>query len=239
MIFAMRQRTLNDLRTGNDALHKELEIPVAPVEPGPIPKERPAVPTNELTADERIELLRLRGQMRPLLDELQAASNRVAEFARAKAEQRGPVTVSQPRINGDQPHMQVMEAYRRTPAFKDAEAFGSALRNYLSRNGGQLPEDLARVESYGDGGLPAGVSRRFEQMLSGPIPEDARSRTLFAREKDPQQQADGWFTRIYFFADGTRSTFGMNSASYTQDWTVIERRAEAGARQRALQRAAQ
>src|SRR6476660_7111984 len=97
--FAARQRTLNQLQAGNGALRQQLEAPAVPVEPNPAPKVEPTNAVEELSAEERNEVLRLRGQIAPLLSELQAASNRVAEVAQAKPDRPKPARVPEPQTN--------------------------------------------------------------------------------------------------------------------------------------------
>jgi hypothetical protein len=233
--FAVRQRTLNQLQAGNGTLRQQIEARAVPIEPNPQPKVEPTNAVIELSAEERNEVLRLRGQIAPLRSEVEAASNRVAELAQAKPRQSKPARASDPGTNADEvppeirAHQQVMAAYRQTTAYTDANLFSMALKKYVSDHGGQLPDDLTKVEPYG-AGLPSGVSQRFEAMQSSAVAEEDRPYTLFAREKDPQLQSDGWWSRLYIFADGRMTTIAVNSP--TPNWANTERNAETQARKR-------
>ncbi len=237
--FAVRQRTMNSLRASNQRLQQRLDAQTAAPAPAPDPAPviRQTNAASELSAEERTELLRLRGQVLPLRSELQAASNRVVALNQPKPDSPMPAPSVQAKIQVGSPELQTrvqaLQAFQRSETYTSAQSLASALRKYLLQNAGQLPDDLAKVEAFGDPALPPGVSQRFELIKSGTVPEEARSYTLVAREKDPQQSPDGWWRRIYFLADGL--PFILSHQGQQPDWPAVERRVFEAAAQRAQQ----
>jgi hypothetical protein len=91
--YAVRQRTLNELRAGNATLRRQLEEQTTAASS----QAAGASLTNavvELSDAERNELLRLRGQILSLRNEAAQASSRVAELNRPGAD-RNPAGKSQ------------------------------------------------------------------------------------------------------------------------------------------------
>jgi hypothetical protein len=80
------QRTLNELRAANLSLQRQVEARAGAPDPAPASESPAPNPVAALTPQEQNELLRLRGQIQPLRQELTNISNRLSC---AWAENRG------------------------------------------------------------------------------------------------------------------------------------------------------
>lgn len=227
--FAARQRTLNELRTGNESLRRRFDSQAAVPAPNPSAAVQPTHSVPPLSEDERSELLKLRGQFAPLQRELAEASNRVATLNQPKPQRTGASPANDPTSPPPVPKMQAAERN------EDAKRLAAVLGKYLTDHSGELPDDLGKLEALASPALPAGTGQRFELMRAGVVPEEARSYTLAAREKQPQQLSlgdNGLWTRIYLRADGSIIT--VNGYGYSPNWSAAERNEEASARRDAL-----
>ena len=235
--FCVRQRTLNELRASNQSLRHQLDAQVPTLGAQPTPAVQPTNPVAVLSPDERTELLRLRGQILPLRRELQEMSNRVGVLAQP-APQRVPTQSWQmpsPQQNDRKAEIQAMNEFMRSGPYRSARNLNIALGNYIEAHSGELPDDLAKLEASAGHPLPQGVSQRFELIRSGTISEEALSCTFVAREKQPQQLADGRWIRLYLRADGGTVTATLGPVT-KPDWKVWERSNETFMKQEALQK---
>jgi hypothetical protein len=223
-VFVARQLALNKVKDNNESLRQRINAQTSESAtdlPMALQSTKPIV---ALKPHERSELLRLRGQIQLLHRELQEMSNRVVILAQPSV-QRAPAQTNQllPSEQSDRKaEIQVMNTFTRTEPYKNARILSIALRDYLKAHSGELPDDLAKVDSP----LQQSVSERFELMRSGRIPEEARPYTLVAREKQPHQMEDGRWFRIYLRADGASVTATLRSASRS-DWKAWEQSDEA------------
>jgi hypothetical protein len=226
-VVCLRQPILNQLRAGNQSLRQQLEaqapVPVAEQ----TPPARSTNPVIALSPVERTELLQLRGQILPLRRELQEMSNHVATLAQPAIQRASKQTklLPLPEHIDRKAETEVMNAFMLGEPYSNARSFNKALGDYLKAHAGELPDNLAVVETSARSPLPQGVSERFELMRNGRIPEEALSYTLVAREKEPQHLADGRWARSYLRADGGTCTATFESAS-KPDWKGWERSTE-------------
>lgn len=82
--LASGQRALNELRAANLSLQRQVEARAAAPNPGPASEAPPTNFVAALTPQEQSELLRLRGQMQPLRQELMDISNRLSSVTPPK-----------------------------------------------------------------------------------------------------------------------------------------------------------
>lgn len=80
VLFVVRQNTLSELRAGNESLRRQTEARNSGVVPEPAAGLSPSSSVAPLSASERSELLRLRGQVSSLRTATGEASNRVARL---------------------------------------------------------------------------------------------------------------------------------------------------------------
>ncbi len=224
-------------RNSNQSLRQQLDAQTSETVAGTTPAVQSTNPVAALSPDERTELLRLRGQTRPLRRELQEMSNRVAALAQPAPQRVSTDTkqIHSPEQIDRSAEIQAMNAFMRSEPYMSTRALNIALGDYLKANSGELPDDLAKVETSARRPLPQGVSERFELMRSGKILEEARSYALVAREKEPQQLADGRWMRLYLRADGGTLTATVGSATKPA-WKAWERSNEAFMKQQAQQK---
>lgn len=225
LVFCLCQRTLNELRAGNDSLRHQLQVPEPAAETNVV--QLPGDSLDALSPDERLELLRLRGQVAPLRRELQGLSNRVATLAESSSRRE---TTPSARLLSSDPAVRRAEierrnAYFRSEPYRNVRNLSIALGRYIKSHSGELPDDLASLEASANHAFAPDTSERFELMRRGKIPEEARAYTLVAREKQPEQLADGSWRRHYVKADGGTWTAGLGPAS-KPDWKARERSAE-------------
>ena len=76
VLLTLRQRTLNELRAGNEILRQQLSTATSTNELAQVPQAGVTNSATSLTARERAELLRLRGQVGLLRRELRTLSNK-------------------------------------------------------------------------------------------------------------------------------------------------------------------
>jgi hypothetical protein len=221
LALVARHGTLRDLKIANESLRRKMvaEPPSAVAPPGNPPADAPG-----LNAAERAELLRLRGQIRPLHQELRDLSNHIEHAAALASPAQTPTAqanterlqISQPR----QSQKQVMEAFVRSEPvrslYRKGALAGQKIQNYLRENNHELPQDLAVLN-----GLPEG----FELMRSGLVSQDEGGRTLVARQKEPLQTPDGRMMRVYVRANGT---LVVGTLPANGDWAAWEQRGEEG-----------
>jgi prepilin-type processing-associated H-X9-DG protein len=189
-VFALRHHSLRQLQAEHAQLEhrsEEASNGAAVIPPPPIAES----PTNAvLSAAERSELLRLRGQVGSLRQELAQATNDLAKLSRPTRATSSDATeepiVSKPEA------MQIMSAGRQ---------WMIALTLYAQTNRGQLPTTLAEVSPSLQ---PAEGLDDFEFVPSARL--DFRpgmsSRTIVLRTKQPWKGTRGRWERAYAFADG-------------------------------------
>lgn len=219
LLFGPRHGTLHELRAANNALRGKISS--SSDLPTPTPVQPPEA--DQLNPEQHAELLRLRGQIQPLQQEIQELSNRVGRatgIAAAQARLQIAETNAQARALSLQQkarkQAEEMQALFRTEPIhtlkRNADLLGQKLQEYTRQNG-QLPQDLSQLDAVSDG---------FELIRTGSIPEVERA--LVIRQKEPVSMPDGKSSRIYIRADGSPvlATLGPNA-----DWTGWEQRAPA------------
>jgi hypothetical protein len=194
----IQQRTLKDLRAGNDSLRRDIETQVAAESLKPAAEVSPARSAAELSAEEKAELLRLRGQIPSLRSEAAAAADRVARASNPAPKSSSSFRPSSAR---QMPAEALMNAFMKSQAFRSADDFSKAIQRHLSQHG-QLPVDLTLLEAADGTRLPPEVVQRFEMFRSGALVESEGPRVLVAREKEPRQLPDGNWVRLYIQANG-------------------------------------
>ena len=199
--FVVRQRSLSELRSDNEALQRQIE---APGGGGGSEAVTETLSTNSavaLSVEEKAELLRLRAQVQSLRSDVAEASNRVAALNRPPA--RTAARSGNPSAELEQNRNAFVE-FTRTAAYRNADQLAKALQQYLLQHAGQVPLDLAVLESPGNAALAEGTIQRFELVRTGAIVEnpDLAPYVLIAHEKEPLQLPDGKWVRLYIQANG-------------------------------------
>jgi hypothetical protein len=90
--FVSRQRTLEEMRVANRLLQQQVDASAALPDARPAAESPSANPVADLSPQEKIELLRLRGQIQPLRSELAGLSNRLSRLTRSES----PATLGSP-----------------------------------------------------------------------------------------------------------------------------------------------
>ena len=228
MIFlAVRHRTLSNLRTSNASLQHQLDSQATAKMNASATTGHATNSVVQLNPEERTELLRLRGQMLPLHRELQDLSNRIAMLSQPKRVASVQASQTTPERQAE---MQAMQTFMQSEPFSSAMSLAAAMKEYLKIHDGELPDDLAHVAALARPPLSEDVSQRFELMRAGIVPEEARSYTFVAREKEARQLPDGKWVRVYVQANAAVSVAGPVAQP---DWLGWERFHEAMDKQRA------
>jgi len=205
--FVVRHRTLNALRADNDSLRSQIDLDKS-ARPAALP-DPPANSVARLNDADEKELLQLRSKIVPLREQLRDASNRVVILQRPRTGGASSVRTASE---------QATSAVRKTPAYNYARGLAEAVAQYAEKHGGKLPDDLALLEREFTN-MPAGFSQGFELMGTNPLPEELRSFSLVAREKQAEQVPDIGWMRIYFIANGQVKIAGPLPEN---DWAGFE-----------------
>ena len=189
-LFTMRLRSLRELEAQQAQLHHQighatkLQAAIARAN-----TTNPAPAGSGLSAAERSELLRLRGEIGLLRQEIAQEADEPAKGAMkparavAAAESREPlVTKSQAMVKMNQGRQWVL-----------------ALLLHAEANAGRLPATLAEAAKFA--GSPEGADE-FELIAGGDLQSVKAPGTIWLREKRPWKSADGRWNRGYGFADG-------------------------------------
>src|ERR1051325_9800858 len=154
LAFAARRGTLHDLRAANESLRRKIEVGRPPVAPR---ADKPSAEVDQLSEEERAELLRLRGQIRPLQQEIGDLSNHVELVTRLPSvdQTRMAQTNLQHKLTEEQrASIRASQAFSQSPPiqalYAKATSLGQKLQGYLHENNGQLPQDLT---AFGEGSL--------------------------------------------------------------------------------------
>jgi hypothetical protein len=227
LAFAARRGTLHDLKATNESLRQRIDSTPVSTAPGP---DKPSADRDQLNPDERAELLRLRGQILPLQQEIRDISNRIERAAAlsssgqtriAQANTREEMAQKQ-RARAQAAQQAAQALFQSEPVqslYKSATVLGQKLQQYLRENNNQLPQDLSLLN-----GAPEG----FELIGSGTVSRE-EGRTFVARLKDSLQMPDGKMIRVYVDADGIPVLAALPTNG---DWTLWEQRAGERARER-------
>ncbi len=192
VIFAVRHRALRHLKVEQEQLRQQIVEAKNTTAPKP-EVEIPVSTTNAgLSADERSELLRLRGQAVMLRQELAQESNRSATVSRAPRS-----------ATPDAPDEPIVSREESIQKMNQGKQWMVALIIYASDHQDQFPATMAEAS----GNMPpesVATSDKFEYLLSGTNISSVRSpaTTIVLRERKPWKNANGRWNRTYAFADG-------------------------------------
>lgn len=189
VFLAWRHHSLQELRSEQERLLAQMHE----VRDTGVAKEnwKPAGnSTNALSPAEHLEVLRLRGQISALQEELRQTTN----VSRRPSPSGQPTTAE----DGD------TTAFQTTTQRKmaDGRQWIIALMIYAQSNEGRLPSTLAEAGSYAGA---AATNDGFELMTQGKLvsgPGSTAPRTPVLRERTPWQGANGKWNRTYVFMDG-------------------------------------
>jgi len=227
--FAFRHREWTALQQENAALLAEMEVrALLNASNASVDSKANGEASMALSSTERIELMRLKGEIQPLRDELRAHEKPPAS---ASPRQESQVAHSGRRVPGGHPEVR---AILTGPEFSDAGLLAQRMMHYLEANGGELPRNWQGLIREPDARSLEGVADRFELMRTNTVPADARAFTLVAREKEPRQLTDGQWVRGYLLANGGVALAGPVPEP---DWPGWERMHEARGREAARRRA--
>jgi len=205
VLFALRHRALQRLHTEQEQLQQQSEE-VSNLQASIAQTKAVVVSTNAgLSAAERSELLRLRGQIGGLRQEVAQATNQLAKISRTP--RGGPSgSPEEPAVTREE-MMQKMSRGKRWMV---------ALLVYASDNNNRFPATLTEAVLYGG---PAEQVEEYEFILSG-IPDmnsiTAPSRTIVLREKQPWKNSNGRWSRSYAFADGHVELASSDTGDFTE-----------------------
>ena len=149
-------------------------------------------------------------QIRPLLDE---ALDQLGPADRVAALNPAP-TRAPARSSGTSAELERSRneffAFTETAAYRNADQLAKAVQTYLRQHQGQVPGDLAMLESPGHAPFAEGTSQRFELVRTGTVVENSNLAPylLIAHEKEPSQLPDGKWVRLYLQANGGLTTMG-------------------------------
>ena len=203
--FALRHHSLRQLKSEQDQLRQEVEqLTNAPVAPAPVALAAPA--DASLSAAERSELLRLRGQVGPLRQELAQATNELASLSRAKR----TAAASAP----DEPVVSRQEIMQKMTRGKQ---WMLALILYAQEHQQRFPGTLAEAASFNNQADGADI---FEFVQTGMDigTNQSPATTIVLREKQTWKSSNGRWNRAYAFADGHVE----NAVSDVNDFTDWE-----------------
>ncbi len=118
---------------------------------------------------------------------------------------------------------------REAGKLNDARAFGAAIQEYAHEHDGQLPSDLSQLTAYLPKPLdsnsppwanaPLSGTNDFEllfQGTQGDLTNIPPRRVALLRERQPWQEPDGKWARVYGYADGAASL--VESDDNFQTW---------------------
>lgn len=229
-----RRGELREVRQENFRRQEQLASDKpAPASPRPSDQAATQPSTPPLTAEERTELLTLRGEVARLLRDLPAASNRLAQATR-------PAPAA-PESVAEMARQQAMERIRNLPDetrrfHRVSHQIGQLLRAHLEAHDGRLPESLAGWEAAAQlDAEAADLLGRLELIPNNPIPPEARAYTFVAREREARQDSDGKWSRGYILGDGGITVGGPVEEP---DWSRFERLQTGMAREEARKEAA-
>jgi prepilin-type processing-associated H-X9-DG protein len=208
LLLAVRYRSFRELKSEQEKLRQQSEevsnLRAAIAQR----KTELASSTNHagLTAAERSELLRLRGQTGSLRRELAREMTPASKASRTTAASPGAAGVAE-----DQPVTQGESELKMARS----RQFGLALIMYAHQNQGRLPTSLADVQSLA--GAAQGMDD-LELVQSGVELTALKtpSRTIVLREKQPWKGANGRWNRSYTFADGHVEIARSDSIDFTE-----------------------
>ena len=207
VIFALRHQSLRQLQAEQDLLmHATPDASNPP--PAIVPAPAPEVSTNTgLSADERSELLRLRGQIGGLRQELAQTTNQLAKLA--KTPRPRPAAPANP----DEPIITREEMVQKMSRGKQ---WMVALLIYSADHNDRLPGTLEAADQPQS---PIGSLDEFEYLLGETNINSIRSpaTTIALREKKSWKTENGRWNRTYAFADGHVENAVSDSNDFT-DW---------------------
>lgn len=206
-VFALRHHSLRQLRVAQEQLQQQgaevvklraaivqnrAEVGVATIAPG-------------LPSDERLELLRLRGQVGVLRQELVQATNQVWS----------------PRaISSDPSEEHIVSKEERLQKAIRIRDLVLAMHPLDSTNNQRILDSLAELAPANG---PTESENHFE-LVQGDLDMSSLKylNTIALREKQPRKGIDGRWCRMYVFADGHTA----QATSDTQDFTEWEKKQE-------------
>jgi hypothetical protein len=203
-LFWQQQERANRLKEDNAALRGQLEQSTHLQEENQgLANELKS--TLERTRKEHEELLRLRGQAVTLKQTLQENSKLKAERDHLAKSAAAP-----PAAARDSLEEETLEKKLAMAKLQFGRQWGVALIMYAEDNQGQLPATFAAASRYADsdqlrtatGGYDFSENQ-FEIAYQGSVESVKNpSETIFIKEKEPVQRANGKWVKTYIFADG-------------------------------------
>jgi hypothetical protein len=207
-LFAWRHQSLRQLKTEREQLVQQseevsnLQKTIAQTRTGP------GSPTNVgLSAAERSELLRLRGQVGPLRQELAQATNELAKLSRP-TRAASPILPEEPLVSRPE-ELQKMSA---------GHQWIIALIKYAQDHQQKFPGTLAEAAPFAGPNLIEGAEFEFVRSNLDLLTIKSPANTIVLREKQPWiSSSNGRWNRVYAFADGHLEKAISDANDFT-DW---------------------
>jgi prepilin-type processing-associated H-X9-DG protein len=191
VIFSLRHREFRELKVEQEQLQSGDHVrQKATVPETSEVAATPAAASSGLSAEERSELLRLRGQLGALRQELARETSQLAKAVQA--------AVSDP--GNSEPTVSRQEIARR---MSDGKQWMVALMMYADDNQGRFPASLGPAAPFM--GTNTTSADQFEFVPTGELRLSTLPRpssTIVLREKNIWKGNNGRWNRIYAFADG-------------------------------------
>jgi prepilin-type processing-associated H-X9-DG protein len=212
-VFALRHHSLRQLQAEHAQLEhrsEEASNRAAVIPPTPIAES----PTNAvLSAAERSELLRLRGQIGPLRVELAQATNELALSRPTRAASSGA------------PEEPVVSKAEATQKFSAGKQWMIALITYAQSHQQQLPATLAEAMPFAGQAQIQGAEFEFVRTNLDLTSIKSPATTIVLRETKSWKSYNGKWNRAYAFADGHVENAVTDTNDFT-DWEAKHQPAE-------------
>jgi prepilin-type processing-associated H-X9-DG protein len=206
-LFAWRHQSLRQLKTEREQLVQQseevsnLQKTIAQTRTGP------GSPTNAgLSAAERSELLRLRGQVGPLRQELAQATNELANLSRPTRATSSDAT--------EEPVVSKAEAMQKMSAGRQ---WIIALIMYAQDHQQQLPGTLVEAAPFAGTNKLDGAEFEFVRTNLDLTSIKSPATTIVLRETKSWKSYNGKWNRAYAFADGHVENAVTDTNDFT-DW---------------------
>jgi RNA polymerase sigma factor (sigma-70 family) len=164
--------------------------------------------------EQRLELLKLRGEVGVLKRQLAEAAGQLARAAKTPVAQ----AVSQPAAPAAQQKQMIEQRALGNAKMRYANGWMKAFTLYMMKNNSQFPATFDQVAAYLDNTNDSellSATNLFDVVYQGPLAGITNpATTIVLRESHPVQLLDGQWSRAYGFADGHSSVAGSPDGNF-------------------------